>query len=234
MTDAPSRHADARDVHDHTRTSAEPARHVPFHVERLTRRELFDGGELLHVPAFFDATTADALFVELRDDVPWEHVRVRGVLQRLATYWIGSVPYAYSRQVRPAAPWLPVPRAIAAAVESVALGDAGERFEGVLLNYYKDGDVKLGFHADDEPVIVPDSPIASLSLGAPRRFVLKHDATGETHELTLTHGSLLVMQGTTQRFWKHAVPPQRGAGPRINLTFRRCRSGADASATPRT
>lgn len=203
---------------------------LPSHSEGLARRELRDGGELLYVPRFFDTPTADALFAELRDGIPWEHVRIRGVPQRLATYWIGPVPYAYSRQVRLAAPWLPGPRAIAAAVESIVLGETGERFEGVLLNCYQDGDVKLGFHADDEPIIVPDSPIASASLGAPRRFMLRHNATSETHELPLTHGSLLVMRGTTQRFWKHAVPPQRGAGPRINLTFRRCRSGGAAGA----
>ncbi len=203
---------------------------LPSHREGLARRELRDGGELLYVAGFFDPALADALFAELRDGIPWEHVRIRGVPQKLATYWIGSVPYAYSRQVRPAGPWLHAPRAIAAAVESLLFGETGERFEGVLLNSYEDGDVKLGLHADDEPVIVRDSPIASVSLGAPRRFVLKHNATGETHELTLGHGSLLVMQGNTQRFWKHTVPPQRGAGPRINLTFRRCRSDGAAGA----
>lgn len=205
-----------------------PPRILPFHPEGLARRALRDGGELLHVAGFFDAATADALLAEIRAGVPWEHARIRGMRQRLATYWIGSVPFTYSRQTRPAAPWLPGPRAIAAAVESF-LFDGRERFEGVLLNRYDEGDVKLGFHADDEPVHVPDSPIAGVSLGAPRRFVLRHDATGETHELTLGHGSLLVMRGTTQRFWKHAVPPQRGAGPRVNLTFRRCQSGDGAS-----
>lgn len=152
---------------------------LPSHSEGLARRELRDGGELLHVPGFFDTPTADALFAELRDGIPWEHARIRGVPQRLATYWIGPVPYAYSEQVRPAAPWLSAPRAIAAAVESLLFDSPGDAFEGVLLNHYQDGDVKLGFHADDEPIIVPDSPIASVSLGAARRFVLKHNATGE-------------------------------------------------------
>lgn len=203
---------------------------LPFQTEGLTRRELLDGGEILYVPAFFDAATADRLFAELRDGIPWEHVRIRGVPQRLATYWISSIPYAYSGQVRPAAPWPPLPRAIAAAVESLVLGDTGEHFEGVLLNHYRDGETKLGFHADNEPILVPDSPIASVSLGAARRFVLRHNATRTTHELVLGHGSLLVMRGTTQRFWQHAVPPARGVGPRINLTFRRCRPSATATA----
>lgn len=194
-----------------------------FETERLTRQEIRDGGAIVHAPAFFDAPTADALFATLRDEVPWGHARIRGVTQRLATHWIGERPYAYSGQVRPAAPWLPAARAIAAAVEGFLFGDTEERFEGALLNYYESGAVKLGLHADDESLIVPDSPIASVSLGSQRRFVLRHNATGETLRLALPHGSLLVMTGTTQRFWKHAVPPQRGAGPRINLTLRRCR-----------
>ncbi len=229
MIDDTSSGSDVREERD----GAARKRPLAFHAGGLVRRELADGGELLYAPAFFDAATADALFAALRDEIPWEHVRIRGVPQRLATYWIGAVPYAYSGQVRPAASWLPGPRAVAAAVESVALADTSEHFEGVLLNYYQDGDVKLGFHADDEPILVPGSPIASVSLGAPRRFVLKHNATGETHELTLGHGSVLVMQGTMQRFWKHAVPPQRGAGPRINLTFRRLGSGGAAGAPAR-
>lgn len=204
--------------------ASDTARSLPFRTEGLARHGLQDGGELAYVPSFFDAETADALFASLRDEIPWEHVRIRNVPQRLGTYWIGSVAYGYSRQVRPAAPWLPTPRAIAAAVEAHLFGGTGDAFEGVLLNYYEDGGTKLGFHADNEPIIVPDSPIASVSLGSSRRFVLRHNATGATRELTLGHGSLLVMSGTTQRFWQHAVPPARGAGPRINLTFRRCRT----------
>lgn len=229
MNDDVSTGADARREQDGV-PSRSP---LAFRSDQLARQDLRDGGALLYAPAFFDAVTADALFVALRDGIPWEHVRIRGVPQRLGTYWIGAARYAYSGQVRPAAPWLPVPRAISTAVESIVFGDAVQHFEGVLLNHYDHGDVKLGFHADDEPSLVPDSPIASVSLGAPRRFVLKHNATGETHEFTLAHGSLLVMAGTTQRFWKHAVPPMRGAGPRINLTFRRLRSGGATGAPSR-
>lgn len=94
----------------------------------------------------------------------------------------------------------------------------------MLLNYYASGEVKLGFHADDEAIILPDSPIASISLGTRRPFVLRHNATGKLLELILEPGSLLIMRGTTQRFWQHAVPPARGVGARINLTFRRCRA----------
>ncbi len=192
--------------------SGGPTQHVPeasagrapFAEAALVRRPLLDGGELLYVPHLFDGAFADFLFGRLRDEVPWEHVRIRGVPQKLATCWMGAVPYAYSGQVRHAAPRVGPVRTIAAAVESFLFASSGEAFEGVLLNYYQDGEVKLGFHADRETIIVPDTPIASVSLGAPRRFVLRLAATGETHELVLGHGSLLVMAETTQRFWKHA------------------------------
>lgn len=199
-------------------------RALTFHPGLLERRELLDGGEVLYVPGFFAGADADALFGALREEVPWEHVRIRGVPQRLGTYWIAPVPYAYSGQVRPPAPWLPTVQAVRAAVESMVFRGKGPSFEGVLLNYYQNGEVKLGYHADDEDVIVPEAPIASVSFGAPRRFVLRHNRTQAKHELTLGHGSLLVMGGTTQWYWQHAVPPEKNAGPRINLTFRRLRT----------
>ncbi|MDP3209370.1 MAG: alpha-ketoglutarate-dependent dioxygenase AlkB [Rhodoglobus sp.] len=195
---------------------------APFHPEGFVRRELLDGGELLYIPSFFDSGDADALFAELRDGIPWEHARMMGQLQKLATYWIGSVPYAYSRQTRPAAPWLPDPRAIGAAVESFLFAGSGDAFEGVLLNYYKTSDVKLGLHADSEPIMVPDSPIASLSLGAERDLQIRHGRKGSSVlSVPLAHGSLLIMGGATQRHYQHQVPKRaRCSSPRLNLTFR--------------
>ncbi|MDO9020478.1 MAG: alpha-ketoglutarate-dependent dioxygenase AlkB [Deltaproteobacteria bacterium] len=214
--------------HDHNETEGvevpAPGRNLDVHPELLERRELLDGGGLLYVPGFFDGATADTLFQELREEIPWQNIRIRGVPQRLGTYWIGPIPYAYSGQVRPAAPWLPTVQAIRTAVESLVFRGKDTTYEGVLLNYYQNGDVKLGYHADDEDILVPEAPIASVSLGAPRRFVLRHNRTKAKHELTLDHGSLLVMQGTTQWYWQHAVPPEKNAGPRVNLTFRRLRT----------
>jgi len=64
--------------------------------------------------------------------------------------------------------------------------------------------------------------IASLSLGAPRRFLLRHEKKrGKSVSLVLGHGSLLVMAGATQHHYRHAVPKEDDSGERINLTFRR-------------
>jgi alkylated DNA repair dioxygenase AlkB len=105
-------------------------------------------------------------------------------------------------------------------------GPTGWRFNAALINYYRDGNDAMGWHADDEPELGPRAPddvlIASVSLGAPRRFVLRHRRRpGERREHWLGGGSLLVMGGSTQKRWQHALPrTARPAGPRLNLTFR--------------
>jgi len=81
----------------------------------------------------------------------------------------------------------------------------------------------MGWHADDEPELGPEPVIASVSLGAVRRFCLRHrKRRGLRADLALPHGSLLLMSGATQRNWVHAVPKTPApVGERINLTFRR-------------
>jgi alkylated DNA repair dioxygenase AlkB len=97
----------------------------------------------------------------------------------------------------------------------------GRPFNSVLANLYRSGADSIGWHADDEPCFGLNPVIASISLGAARRFLLRHRQRGETREWELTPGSLLVMAGTTQRDWKHSVPKtSRPAGERINLTYR--------------
>jgi alkylated DNA repair dioxygenase AlkB len=95
------------------------------------------------------------------------------------------------------------------------------RYNSVLVNLYRDGADSNGWHADDEPVLGSRPTIASLSLGAPRRFVLRHRDDGQRVELVLEPGSLLIMSDRTQECWKHCVPKERTVRePRINLTFR--------------
>ena len=89
-----------------------------------------------------------------------------------------------------------------------------------LLNRYRSGSDSMGWHADDEPEMGPT--IGSLSLGATRTFRIRHNITRETRSFAAVNGSLLIMGGTMQQFWKHAVPKTKTAvGERINLTFRR-------------
>lgn len=106
----------------------------------------------------------------------------------------------------------------------------GVRYNSVMANFYRDGRDAMGAHADDEPELGPAAPddilIASVSLGSPRRFVLKPDPGGRKADLAplsleLGGGDLLVMGGATQRDFRHHVPrTARPVGPRLNLTFR--------------
>jgi len=95
-------------------------------------------------------------------------------------------------------------------------------FNSVLLNLYRDGNDSMGWHSDDEPELGQNPVIGSLSLGGTRRFMLRHRfEKGWKHQLELTSGSFLLMQGTTQHYWQHQVPKtKRPVPPPINLTFR--------------
>lgn len=96
------------------------------------------------------------------------------------------------------------------------------KFTTVLLNYYRDGNDSNGWHADNEKELGKNPIIASVSFGAKRVFQMKHNSIKEQKfKIELEHGSLLIMKGTTQHFWKHQIPKStKNVGPRINLTFR--------------
>ena len=98
----------------------------------------------------------------------------------------------------------------------------GTRFNFVLMNYYKDGGDSVSYHSDDEPWLGKNPVIASVSLGIPRTFTLKHktDKSVDVLKYTLLPGSLLIMQGGTQHNWLHSIPKSNDSGGRINLTFR--------------
>ena len=97
-------------------------------------------------------------------------------------------------------------------------------FNGCLLNLYRHGEDRMGWHADDEPEIDQHSPIASLSLGASRDFQLRHrhDKGQQTVSINLADGDLLIMEPGCQPNWHHSIPQRRRIRTmRINLTFRR-------------
>lgn len=128
--------------------------------------------------------------------------------------------YVYSGVFHEPRPWTPG----LATLRDRVTGATGLTFNAVLCNLYRDGDDGMGWHRDAEKEIGPttdDRWVASLSLGAPRRFALKHDGTGERWQRALGEGDLLVMRGTTQTHYRHALPKtKRAVGSRLNLTFR--------------
>ncbi|MBB5014477.1 alpha-ketoglutarate-dependent dioxygenase AlkB family protein [Rehaibacterium terrae] len=181
--------------------------------------------ELLFDPVWLCAAEADALFAALREGIAWERHRIRlfgrEVDSPRLSCWIGDpgAAYTYSRTRFAPHPWPPALAALRGRVSAAA----GECFDSVLANLYRDGADGMGWHSDDEPALGPAPVIASLSLGAARRFVLRHRRDQARQlALELPHGSLLVMRGATQRHYRHALPKTaRPVGARINLTFRR-------------
>ncbi|MBB1274728.1 alpha-ketoglutarate-dependent dioxygenase AlkB [Psychromonas sp. SR45-3] len=96
------------------------------------------------------------------------------------------------------------------------------RFNCVLANLYRDGQDSVGYHADNEKILGENPVIASYSLGATRRFLLKHNQDKlQKVACELQHNSLLLMHGELQHHWQHCITKtQRNVAPRINLTFR--------------
>ena len=95
-------------------------------------------------------------------------------------------------------------------------------FNCVLLNWYRDGQDSLTWHADDEKELGPDPIIGSANFGATREFLVrKNDDHSQKLSIPLKHGTLLVMQGEMQHFWQHSIPKRaRVNESRFNLTFR--------------
>ena len=125
--------------------------------------------------------------------------------------------YTYSNTTKQALPWTEELSDLRQIVEQIA----GTKFNSCLLNLYHSGNEGMGWHSDDEESIQPNSTIASLSLGAERKFSFKHKQTKQTTSLVLEHGSFLIMKDATQTYWLHSLPKSKNiSGPRINLTFR--------------
>ena len=181
--------------------------------------------ELRYRPGWLPAARADTLFDALLAQVPWEIHRIRlfgrEVDSPRLSCWMGDADatYRYSGVRHAPRPWLPA----LDEVRERLYREAGIGFNSVLLNRYRDGRDAMGWHSDDEAELGPEPVIASLSLGATRRFVLKHRGEPSCRlALELEHGSLLLMSRATQRNYRHALPrTAKAVGERINLTFRR-------------
>ena len=171
---------------------------------------------------------ATALYNTLLNELPWQsdivtlfgktHITTRQIV------WMGDTDadYQYSGHVRQTVPWSDIVFHVKQKIEQ-ALAEVGvtANFNTCLLNYYPSGADGMGYHADDEKELGHQPVIASLSLGATRKFVFKHKKTQDKVELYLESGQLVVMHGDTQNFWKHTITKTKtvDAG-RISLTFR--------------
>ncbi len=181
-------------------------------------------GELRYIPQFIAAEQSAALFETLMHETLWQSdpIRLFGKVYQqprlTALYGNEGKPYGYSGIIMQPHRWTPLLTALKERVEE----QSNATFSTVLLNLYRNGSDSNGWHADNESALGRNPSIASLSFGATRKFQLKHNSiANQKINIDLEDGSLLLMQGSMQHFWKHQIPKTtKEVGPRINLTFR--------------
>jgi alkylated DNA repair dioxygenase AlkB len=168
---------------------------------------------------------ADAMYERLLAGLPWrpDFAVVNGVAVETARHalWYGDRPFRYvhSGIPRRAETW---PGDLLDDARRQAEDLARARFDSCVLNLYHDGSEGMAWHSDSEAAYGPHTTIASLSLGATRKFAFMHKRTRERRDMMLRHGQFIVMRGETQRHWLHAVAKTATVStPRISLTFRR-------------
>ena len=189
-----------------------------------------------YIPRFLDEDQTAGALVRLWRELDWSQREIklfgRRVMQPRLVAWYGDAGalYSYSGLTLQPLPWHPLLLDLRLRIER----HTGQQYNAVLANAYRSGDDSMGWHADNEKELGPRPVIASLSLGAPRRFLLRparHQPglvakvrggveTG-SFGMTLENGSLLLMKAGCQQRYQHSLPrTRRAAGLRINLTYR--------------
>ncbi len=166
---------------------------------------------------------ASLLMEALLDGIDWKNDEVvifgKRIITNRKVAWYGDkeFEYKYSNISKTALTWTNELLELKEIVET----NTQENYNSCLLNLYHDGNEGMGWHSDDEKDLKKDAAIASLSLGADRKFGFKHKQDKQSMYLMLEHGSLLLMKGQVQSHWLHSLPKtSKVLKPRINLTFR--------------
>ncbi|CAL9696729.1 unnamed protein product [Knipowitschia caucasica] len=216
---------------------AEPLRQIP--TERLLdssgefeiSSEPSGASSLRLIYNYLSTEEADWLFSKLLHELPWSqktNYRLGAAYEEpRLTCWFGELPYTYSQStLKENTQWPPD----LLLLRTRLLSDLSLSFNSVLCNLYRSSHDSIGWHSDDEAALGPRPTIASISLGDTRVFRLRKKPPQEAASdfsscphirIPLSHGSLLVMEGSTQEDWQHQVAKEyHDRGPRINLTFR--------------
>lgn len=181
--------------------------------------------DITYYPNFLSPENATELMSILRTSIAWQqdNITVFGKTypqpRLTALYGNNMQPYSYSNITMYPHPFTKELLEVKTNIESFIFPT---EFTTCLLNLYRDGKDSNGWHSDDEASLGKNPVIASVSLGQERFFHFKHKKDKSMkHKMLLTHGSLLIMKGSTQHNWLHQVPKtSRVLGERINLTFR--------------
>lgn len=181
-------------------------------------------GAAYYYGKIFTFDEANEYLHSLLQNIPWKNDEVivfgKHIVTKRKTAWYGdsNYVYIYSNMEKTALPWTRELAQLKQVVENLS----NTKYNSCLLNLYRDGNEGMGWHSDDEKSIKEHSTIASVSFGADRKFSFKHKQSNKIISILLEHGSLLLMEGETQKNWLHSLPKSRNITlARINLTFRR-------------
>ena len=189
----------------------------------LFRSVRIQNGEYIFIPQFLSKTEADTYLKTFSDSIAWkqQEMQIYGKTVKFPrlTSWYGDSdkPYSFSGITLQPNPWTKELLEIKKRIEP--LSDV--IFNSVLLNLYRDGSDSISWHTDAEKELGKNPVIASVNFGAERTFQLRHIETKQRIDISLSHGSLLIMLGELQHYWQHQIPKSKSVlSTRINLTFR--------------
>ncbi|HJY11068.1 MAG TPA: alpha-ketoglutarate-dependent dioxygenase AlkB [Nitrososphaeraceae archaeon] len=193
-----------------------------FHEDEVSNL-LPNDGTVNYYGKILNSKEANQNFDLLMKNILWQNDEViifgKHIITKRKAAWYGDSEYlyTYSNSTKQALPWTEELSWLRQIVEELV----GAKFNSCLLNLYHNGKEGMGWHSDDEKSLGKNNTIASLSLGAERKFLFKHKQTKQIVSLVLEHGSLLVMKEATQSNWLHSLPKSKNIiHSRINLTFR--------------
>ncbi|MFD2568257.1 alpha-ketoglutarate-dependent dioxygenase AlkB family protein [Pseudotenacibaculum haliotis] len=182
----------------------------------------FDG-EVIDHGLVLNRQECNFYYQKLWDEIPWENDQAivfgKHYITKRKVAWFGDKEYnyTYSGVTKQAHVWTQELLELKSLVEKLS----GTTYNSCLLNLYHDGSEGMAWHSDGEKTLLEKGTIASLTLGAERKFSFKHKETKQRVDIILKNGSLLLMKGETQKNWLHRLPPTKKVhSPRINLTFR--------------
>jgi alkylated DNA repair dioxygenase AlkB len=182
---------------------------------------LSEGGIVQYFSNFLSETTANNLFETLKNNTPWYQ---NNDIHRLIAWYADDPNMIYGIKEK-SLHWTPDLLDIKNQIEIYT----GNNYNSVLINYYRNGNDYIDFHADDTKELGTNPTIAVVSLGSKRQLILKQYRASKGNKISnneikydLDNGSLLVMSGTTQHYWKHSIKKTNyHVMPSINLIFRK-------------
>lgn len=167
---------------------------------------------------------SERMMEQIKAEVQWRNDKIKmfgkTYDQARKVSWHGDkgITYTYSKIQMVSPGWVETLKDIKKRLKK----DCDFDFNSVLVNLYRSGDDYMSYHQDNEPELGENPIIASLSMGVERDFHLKHIETNEVIKLNLKSGDLLIMQGETQKHWKHSLPKRKRVNSeRLNLTYRK-------------